>query len=182
MRSIRGVLLSACLLLASPVLASGTLGIFAVIDRVVFEPNAEAPERVQVFGAFAYYAGQLGTRSLYSDAVRGYLYFSLPSRGNPDIARREWADLAAVAGTREAVAFGGYFFSGSFDGISPDGQRDPAVSGHALDGFGNILAVRPVGTEPTMPSEYVVSDPGVVRLGAGNYDDVVDGLTALLDD
>ena len=185
MRTIRNCLLSACLLLASPVLASGSLGIFAVIDRVVFEPNAEAPERVQVFGAFAYFAGQLGARSLYTDAVRGYLYFSLPARGDVATVRREWADLAAVAGTGEGVAFGSYFFSGSFDGVAVDvptnraDSRNQNRSGNAV-GLGE--GVQAIGVAPTVPAEYHPGDLGVVQLGEGNYDEIVAELKALLDE
>ena len=71
MNTLRNGFLAVCLLLCSPVLASGSLGIFAVIDRVVFQPNAEAPETVQVFGAFAYYDGRLSESSEFTAPVRG---------------------------------------------------------------------------------------------------------------
>jgi hypothetical protein len=33
--------------------ASGYVGIYAAIDKVVFEPDADHPQRVQVFGVFS---------------------------------------------------------------------------------------------------------------------------------
>lgn len=44
-------------------------------------------------------------RNSYEPAKRGYLYFKLPKDG-ADLARREWSDLEAVAGTRQVVSFG----------------------------------------------------------------------------
>ena len=34
--------------------ASGPVGIYGIVQRVVFEPSERAPERLQVWGAFAY--------------------------------------------------------------------------------------------------------------------------------
>jgi hypothetical protein len=79
-------------------------GVYARIDKVVFEPNATAPERIQVWGAFALASKQ--DRNSYDPAERGYLYFSLKP-GKEDVCRKEWADLKAVAGTGEIVGFGG---------------------------------------------------------------------------
>lgn len=186
MNTMRTGFLAACLLLCSPVLASGSLGIFAVIDRVVFQPNAEAPETVQVFGAFAYYGDQLSETAEFTAPVRGYLYFKLPSRGTVDVARREWADLAAVAGTREAVAFGSYGYIGHFDAIAADipsntvdGRRDDGKIGYPL-GLG--MSVQDASVPPTTPAEYSSAGIGVVRLGKGNYEALVAQLQALLDE
>jgi hypothetical protein len=79
-------------------------GVYARIDKVVFEPNATAPERIQVWGAFALASKQ--DRNSYDPAERGYLYFSLKP-GKEDVCRKEWADLKAVTGTGELVGFGG---------------------------------------------------------------------------
>ena len=58
--------------------ASGPLGIYGIVEKVVFEPNEQAPERIQVWGAFAYVEGGVGQSSLtVSKPVRGYLYFRL---------------------------------------------------------------------------------------------------------
>jgi hypothetical protein len=34
-------------------LASGQAGIYGIVERVVFEPDARSPDRVQIWGAFA---------------------------------------------------------------------------------------------------------------------------------
>jgi hypothetical protein len=82
---------------------SDPIGVFARIDKVVFEPNAVAPERIQIWGAFALASRESG--SSYLAAQRGYLYFSLKP-GKEEICRKEWADLKAVAGTDQIIAFG----------------------------------------------------------------------------
>ena len=84
--------------------ASDWTGVYARVDKVVFEPNATAPERIQIWGAFA-----LATKNSYNDydpAQRGYLYYSLKP-GKEEVCRKEWADLKAVAGTGQIIALGG---------------------------------------------------------------------------
>ena len=78
-------------------------GVYARIDKVVFEPNESAPERIQIWGAFAIASRQSPSR--YEPAERGYLYYSLKP-GKEEVCRKEWADLKAVAGTGEIVSFG----------------------------------------------------------------------------
>jgi hypothetical protein len=182
MNAVRVVVVIACLLSASmPVLASGPLGICAVIERVEFEPGADAPEHVRLHGAFAFYDGSVGQPAGFTAPVRGYLYFRLPTRADAELARREWADLAAVAGTGEAVAFGAYGYIGEFENITADSLGNTGAGGYTL-GFGlGVQAVRPDSLEAADPAEYIPGDMGVVRLGTGNYDDIVTELKALLD-
>ena len=100
-------LLCAAALLASAASvahASDPNGIYAFVDRVVFEPSDAKPERIQVWGAFAL-AKPSNRRNEYNDAERGYLYFKLRA-GEEDVCQKEWADLKAVAGTGQIVAFG----------------------------------------------------------------------------
>jgi hypothetical protein len=69
---------------------------------VTFEPSADKPERIRISGVFI----TAEERSdVYSAPQRGYLYFGLP-RDNEELARREWADLKSVAGTRQVVGLG----------------------------------------------------------------------------
>jgi len=82
--------------------ASGPIAVYALVDKVTFEPNAEKPETIQISGVFITAAERSDT---YSAPQRGYLYFKLPS-GNEVLALREWADLKSVAGTRQVVGFG----------------------------------------------------------------------------
>ena len=67
------------LVAAMPLTASGPLGIYGIVERVVMEPNEKAPERIQVWGAFAYVDGMAGEGLTVSAAKRGYLYFRLPT-------------------------------------------------------------------------------------------------------
>ena len=83
--------------------ASDPTGIYAFVDRVVLEPSAAAPERIQVWGGFA--LAKTENRNDYHSAERGCLYFKLPA-GDEDICQKEWADLKSVAGTGQIVAFG----------------------------------------------------------------------------
>jgi hypothetical protein len=85
--------------------ASGPIGVFALVDKVTFEPNADKPERVRISGVFSVAEDTPDNSTVYSVPHRGYLYFALP-RGKEDLARREWADLKSVAGTRQVVGMG----------------------------------------------------------------------------
>ena len=84
-------------------MASDPVGVYALIDKVVLEPNDSAPERIQIWGTFIVSTAEYG--SAYGQPVRGYLYFSLPS-GKEQLAKTEWADLKKVAGTGQAIGFG----------------------------------------------------------------------------
>ena len=128
--------------------ASGQAGVYAAVERVVFEPTTGAAERVQVWGAFALVerSGQSFTGYVYRQPVRGYMYFRLPSdaaaSGN---IRAEWKDLAAVAGTKQAVAFG------YWDAYA--GQMSPSV--------------RSKDAPPQNPDVYL-TNVGMVKLGPTN--------------
>jgi len=78
-------------------------GIYARVDKVILEPNANTPERIQIWGAFALASKQ--DRNSYEPAQTGYLYYSLKS-GKEEVCRKEWADLKSVAGTGEILGFG----------------------------------------------------------------------------
>jgi len=84
--------------------ASDPTGIYAFVDRVVFEPSETAPERIQVWGGFA--LAKTENRNDYHDAERGLLYFKLRV-GEEEICLKEWADLKSVAGTTKLFASGG---------------------------------------------------------------------------
>ena len=92
--------LIACLQTTS---ASGPLGIYGIVDKVVFEPNEQSPERIQVWGAFSFADTKDG--SAYGPAQRGYLYYTCPA-GQESICRKEWSDLKSVAGKGTGVGFG----------------------------------------------------------------------------
>jgi hypothetical protein len=90
---------------ASVVRASGPIGVYALVDKVTFEPNANNPERIRISGVFITAVDTPDNSTLYSKVQRGYLYFELP-KDNAELARREWTDLKSIAGTRQVVGFG----------------------------------------------------------------------------
>ena len=107
-----------------PAHASDPVGIYALVEKVVFEPNESAPERVQVWGAFALTDGRSGDG--YLPAQRGFLYFTLKS-GKEDTCRKEWNDLKAVAGTGQGVGFGGRYVPNGR--VRKAGEKAESVSG-----------------------------------------------------
>ena len=135
-----------------PVSASGPLGLYGIVEKVVVEPNEQAPERVQVWGAFIHVEN--GPGGVASEARRGYLYFKLPygvrvSAAGVDRVRREWADLKSVAGTGQAVGFGDW------------GWRRVPRADEKTD-----LSVRPGSITPAEPAEYSAGS-GLVKLTDG---------------
>src|SRR5262249_3952002 len=83
--------------------ASDPVGVYALIDKVVLEPNANAPERIQGWGAFQLAQGRGGGN--YDRPVRRYMYYAF-GPGKEGVSRIEWADLKRVAGTGQCVAYG----------------------------------------------------------------------------
>ena len=87
-------------------MASNPVGVYAVVEKVVFEPAEGAPQRVQVWGAFA--VADTRNNDDYTSPQKGYLYYSCPSNQDRTCAN-EWADLKSVAGKEAGVGFGGRF-------------------------------------------------------------------------
>src|SRR5260370_42429921 len=83
--------------------ASGPIGVYALVEKVAFEPSADKPDRIRISGVFI--TAEEGSADVYSAPQRGYLYFALP-RGNEQLARREWEDLTSIAGSRQVVGLG----------------------------------------------------------------------------
>jgi hypothetical protein len=122
--------------------ASGPIAVYALVDKVAFEPNDEKPERIRVAGVFsAVGESRQEPSDVYSEPQRGYLYFALPER-NTDLALREWADLKAVAGTHKVVGFGSAWSAGR-------------------------LRVRKADEKPESPDPYRMGN-GVVKVNADN--------------
>ena len=149
-------------------LASGPIGVYALINKVAFEPNETGPERVQIWGAFVIADRQQGTPVF--PAKRGYLYFQLPGEGvwregvpRTEVTRREWNDLKAVAGTGQMVGFGS-----SWVGTGSGAPAEP-------------YRVRPASESPAAPNPYVLN-AGVVKLSAsGSYEEILNQLRAARD-
>lgn len=166
--------------------ASGQVGIYGIVEKVVFEPNDSAPERVQVWGAFAYVDGNNPQGTVVSNARRGYLYFKLPTlmpgftdQTQIDNVKREWTDLKAVAGTGQAVGFGRWLYIAGFGSLQPDVRPvAPSVilenvprGGSQID-----LRVRPESEAPSAPATYQ-TNTGIVKLSeSGSHAAIVKAL------
>jgi hypothetical protein len=82
--------------------ASGPIGVYALVDKVTFEPSADKPQRIRISGVFIIAEER---SDAYSAPQPGYLYFVLPT-GNEELVLREWADLKSIAGSRQVVGLG----------------------------------------------------------------------------
>jgi hypothetical protein len=118
--------------------ASDLVGVYAVIDKVVLEPSDAAPQRIQIWGAFALSDGKAGSN--YGAAEKGYLYYSCPA-GQETVCRKEWEDLKTVAGKDTGVGFG--------------------------ERFKETGRIRKAADKPASPDAYPIAR-GVVRLSAGH--------------
>ena len=114
--------------------ASVPVAIYGVITKVVIEPEETAPQRIQIWGAFA----------IENDSGRmlgphvGYFYYTIPP-GQEAITRKEWADLKSMAGTGQGVSFGARFAPAGFvrkEGVSPS-SPDKYPIGNGVTKFSN---------------------------------------------
>jgi len=185
MKPIAAVAALMVVLLAAPLLASGPVGIYGIVERVVFEPNEQAAERIQVWGVFALVDGGTGQPLGTTPPVRGYLYFKLPTvfgghaTGDVKTVRREWNDLKAVAGTGQAIGFGSWGYIGRFEDPHRGGQtyfyENVPKGGERTD-----LRVHASAKPPATPVTYQ-TDSGIVKLAAaGSHAAVVKQLQAAL--
>jgi hypothetical protein len=141
----------ACVLTAVTLRASDFVGVYAVVEKVVLEPSEAAPERIQIWGAFALSDRKSGSN--YGPAQRGYLYYACPA-GQESVCHKEWADLKTVAGKDTGVGFGQRY-------------KD---TGH----------VRKADEKPAAPDVYPI-ERGIVRLSAGHESlPVIDRIKAAL--
>jgi len=81
--------------------AGGPPPVYMVIDKVVFEPDADAPTRIQIWGAFAL----LREGVSYGSPVRGYLYYAA-APGAEEKCRKEWAALKRMTNQKQLISFG----------------------------------------------------------------------------
>jgi hypothetical protein len=152
LRTISGaIVLGALAMTAVTLRASDMVGVYAVIEKVVLEPDESAPQRVQIWGAFALSDQKSGSN--YGPAQRGYLYYSCPA-GQDTVCRKEWADLKVVAGKDTGVGFGARY--------KETGR------------------IRKADEKPASPDVYPI-ERGVMRLSAGHESlPVIDRIKAAL--
>jgi hypothetical protein len=162
--------LAALLLAAQVAWASDGVGIYAVVDKVVLEPKDGPAERIQVWGAFALAKGDSGND--YHVPARGYLFFSLV-KDSEDVCRKEWADLAKIAGTGQCVAFGSrYKDNGKIRkvGVEPK-TPDVYPLGFGMQRVGNdhpLSAQLRILPSPLEPNEGDLVPPGAITLRIRN--------------
>lgn len=90
----------------------GSIGIYAIVDKVEFEPNEESPERVRIWGVFIVPVPM--SSGQYRAPQRGYVYFRMVP-GLERVAEQEWHELKAVAGTGQGIGFAQYWVPNSAD-------------------------------------------------------------------
>jgi hypothetical protein len=157
------------LLFVANLTASGPMGVYAIVDKVVFEPSESAPERAQVWGAFTFVDTSSGGNL---PSTRGYLYFRLPaskeggSEAVVSAVKKEWMDLKSVAGSGQAVAFGSWRYTGALDSTHYYTKEGAQYTD---------LRIRPESEIPASPAAYT-TNVGVVKLDATSHASVIDGL------
>ena len=155
--------------------ASGPVGVVAVVEKVVFEPNEANAERIQVWGAFAHVEGGPARANQFSPAQKGYMYFRVGealTAAQRQAVRNEWADLKAVAGTGQAVGFGQWFYIGGFGSMT---------GVYGMQGGAQVdLRARPASEAPANPIDYV-TNIGLVKFPEqGTHAAIVKELKAAL--
>jgi hypothetical protein len=106
--------------------ASDRVGVYAIVDRVEFEPSADRPDRIKIWGAFA--VATRNDHDLYDAVQRGYLYFTVAA--DRAQTRTEWNDMKTLAGTKRIVAFGSRF--GLSVRVRPESEAPQAPDTYSL--------------------------------------------------
>jgi hypothetical protein len=158
----------------TPARASDPIGAYALIDKVVLEPNEQAPTHIQVWGAFTFAAAESG--DTYTRPVRGYLYYHAVD-GKENICRKEWKDMKKIAGTGRVIGLGSRYNRAALGAIRRTSDKVEKSDLYPL-GMGLVRVRR--GTDyrpiqnlvtlpaPTTPADGATIDPGKVTLTTRN--------------
>ena len=178
MKVAKAILVGVLLFAAADLIASGPVGFYGIIEKVVFEPSEKAPERIQIWGAFAVVDGGPARPGATSKPLRGYLYFKLPDGSDRAAARTEWMDLKSVAGTGQAIGFGNWGFVGS---VQDFGTRSSNGIPYFLGGSRQIdVRVRRDYDPSASPAVYS-TNAGIVKLAdQGSHAEIVKQLREAL--
>jgi hypothetical protein len=79
------------------------VGAYCILEQVVVDPDDDAPEHVQMWGAFV--LADSASTSGYGRATRGYMYYACPP-GRSTTCTSDWADLRWIAGIGKAIGYG----------------------------------------------------------------------------
>ena len=153
-----GMAVVGALLCVAGVKASDPVGVYAMVERVVFEPSESAPKSVQIWGAFTPSIEPprptYKPEQAYGEVQRGYMYFTCAA-DKASVCAAEWSDLKSVAGKAEVVGFHTRW------------ARSKA-------------RVRPASETPSSPDVYE-SNVGVVKIGKyADYPSLVTALKAAI--
>jgi hypothetical protein len=103
---------------ATPLLADGPVGVYAMVQKVVMEPNEQMPSRIQIWGVFVWVDGGVKTPGPINLPQRGYLYFKLPENpAQAAAAKMQWGEIKTLAGTSQVIAFGNWNYAGPFEDL-----------------------------------------------------------------
>jgi len=105
--------------------AGGPPPVYVVVDKVVLEPNADAPERIRIEGCFVRQTEELLREmkekglpwaKTYGKPVEGYVYLSIEP-GKEKECRAVWAKWQKAAGTGKVVSVGACTVGGSLQTV-----------------------------------------------------------------
>jgi hypothetical protein len=108
----------AIVVFTSILMADGPVGVYAMVQKVVFEPSEAAPKTLQIWGVFVWVDGGLKSPGPINLPQRGYIYFKLPDGASQaSAAKKQWTDIKAIAGSNQIIAFGDWRYSGPFEDL-----------------------------------------------------------------
>ena len=138
---------------SSVLLADGPVGVYAMVQKVVFEPSENAPKTLQIWGVFVWVDGGLKSPGPINLPQRGYIYFKLPEGATEaSAAKKQWMDIKSVAGSNQIIAFGDWKHSGPFEDLYIP-----------IDGGQEDVRVRKQSEAPAKPIAYPIKT-GLVKI------------------
>lgn len=123
--------------------AGGPSPMYVVVDKVLLEPSAAAPERIRIEGSFVRLANV--SRYEYGKPVHGFIYLSIEP-GKEKECRAEWTQWQKAVGTGKAVSVGACQDAGTFltTKIHADGEKvtkpGAVYTAGRLAAFGTLYA------------------------------------------
>src|SRR5271165_2978580 len=83
-----------------------SIGIYAIVDQIAFEPDDGSPNSVRISGIFVVPVRM--SSGSYHSPQRGYLYFRIAPE-TEQATRRDWSELKTLAGSGKVIGFGQYW-------------------------------------------------------------------------
>lgn len=158
----------------SSVLAKcATLGIYAIVDKVTFEPNGSDPNCIRIAGVFVVPFRM--SSGGYQKPQRGYLYLKI-APGAEETTRRDWNELKAVAGSGKVVAFGYYWVPNPND---PQGNPHHSLEVTVHAEGSPTPDVYPIPLPGVRKGEAIVHNPEIAQTDC-NADKIVEQLQEVL--